>query len=63
MIVDSIEDKNLLLHVLANFPMTGPYLKIGPVVKQLDVLTYKVEQAVIATASCNQKEKKENGSN
>jgi hypothetical protein len=59
MIIDSEQDKKLLLHVLANFPMTGPYKQIGPAVKELDNLTYRVEQAVIAV-SCNPKEKSPN---
>ena len=45
MIVDSKEDKKLLLHIIASFPMTGPYIKIGPAVKELDTITLKVEQA------------------
>jgi hypothetical protein len=51
MVFDNEADKKMVLHVIANFPMSGPYVKVAHATKELDALTRRVEQASIAQAT------------
>lgn len=49
MTFDNEQDKKMVLYVLANHQLDGPYLKVSQVVKALDALTLKVERAKVVS--------------
>ena len=42
MVFDSEKDKKLVMHVLHNYPMEGPYHKLAPAVQELSDLLRNV---------------------
>ena len=49
MVFDNTQDKEMTMVVLANHQLSGPYHKVGPVVKVLDALMLKIEQANVCS--------------
>ena len=60
MVFDNEQDKEMISLILADHQLAGPYQKVGSVVKVLDALALKVEQASIAcTPPAKQVEKED----
>lgn len=47
MVIDSDADKQLLLHIINNFPMSGPYGQVAEAIARLNELRQTVEQAEV----------------
>lgn len=51
MVFDNKSDKQMILHVIDNFQLQGPYTKVAQAISELAALRLRVDQAAVKLPS------------